>query len=237
MFKTLSQSLLGLVFPSTCDSCGTLLSPRQVGACKPCLSRILFIQGPHCPTCGRTHIFSPQSCEACRGEIFHFDRAYACASYEGPLKKLLQAYKFNGHKNLRQFFVTLLADFASHNIDLSKIDAVVSVPMDPRKQRERGFNQAALLGSSLARKIHKPYVGSALICRQDLIPQSSLGKADRKRHVQGVFQITNGQQLLRKDILLVDDILTTGHTASECAAVLKAGGAGTVTALSVARGI
>lgn len=237
MFKTLSQSLLGLVFPSTCDSCGTLLSPRQVGVCKPCLSRILVIQGPHCPTCGRMHLFSPQSCEACRGESFHFDRAYACTSYDGPIKKLLQAYKFNGHKNLRQLFVTLLADFATQNIDLSKIDAVVSVPMDPRKQRDRGFNQAALLGSSLARKIQKPFINSALICRQDLIPQSSLNKADRKRHVQGVFQVTKDQLLRGKDILLIDDILTTGHTASECAAVLKAGGAGTVTALSVARGI
>ncbi len=237
MLKTLSQSLLGLVFPSSCDSCGTLLTPRQVGVCKSCLSRIKLIQGPHCPTCGRTHLFSPQSCEACRGESFHFDRAYACTPYEGVAKKLLQAYKFHGHKNLQHTFVGLMADFAHLNLDLSKIDGVVSVPMHPNKQRERGFNQAALLGSALARKIHKPFIKSALSCHQDLIPQSSLGKADRKRHVKGVFQVTQNRVVHQKNILLVDDILTTGHTASECAAALKTGGSGMVTALTVARGI
>ncbi len=237
MFKTLSQSLLGLVFPSTCDSCGALLAPQQVGVCKPCRSRIKLIQAPHCPTCGRTHLFSPQSCEACRGEVFHFDRAYACTLYEGATKKLLQAYKFHGHRSLRHFFVTLMTDFSNLNIDLKTIDAVISVPMNPQKQRDRGFNQASLLGASLARQIQKPFLGSALICHQNLIPQSSLGKADRKRHVKGVFQVRKNLLVHKKNILLIDDIMTTGHTASECAMALKTGGSGTVTVLTVARGI
>ncbi len=237
MFKTLSQSLLGLVFPPTCIHCGTLLATHQTGVCSTCKSRIRLIPGPHCPTCGRTHLLPPHGCEACRGEHFFFDRAYACSAYDGAMKKLLQAYKFHGQKTLCYFFADLLEQFATQHLALKSIDSIAAVPMNPRQQRDRGFNQASLLGSALGKKLHKPFLPSALVCHKNLIPQSSLGKSERKRHVEGAFEVKKDISIGQKNILLIDDILTTGHTASECARALKKAGASHVIVLTVARGI
>ncbi len=237
MLRTLTNSLVGLVFPSTCENCTRLLSPHQSGVCAECKSRIRLIAAPHCPTCGRTHLLAPQSCEACRDESFAFDRAYACTAYDGFIKKMLRDYKFEGRKSLKPFFAGLMMEFVlTHNI-LSHIDAVVAVPMNPRKEKDRGFNQASLLGSALAQKTKKPFIKSALYCRKDLIPQSALGRSERKQHVRGAFEARDRARIQNQRLLLVDDILTTGQTASECAKALKNAGAVSVTVLAVARGI
>jgi predicted amidophosphoribosyltransferase len=106
--------------------------------------------------------------------------------------------------------------------------------MRPSLRRERGFNQAELLASGVARRLGKPFLKSALNVRGPALQQARLGKKEREANVRGLFQ---ARGVAGKKLLLVDDILTTGQTASECARALKQAGAIRVEVLVVARGL
>ena len=170
-------------------------------------------------------------------ESFHFDRAFACALYEGKMKELLHAYKFSQHKYLKNFFVKILHELIESNLKNEKFDLVAAIPLDRDKRNERGFNQSELLTQALAAKL-KIMDGSKNITRTPSpSPQSLLAKRERKLNVQGHFSIRDKHFFDAKSVLLVDDILTTGQTASECAKTLKEAGARSVTVLACARGL
>lgn len=115
-------------------------------------------------------------------------------------------------------------------------DAVIAVPMAQEKKRERGFNQAELISRPIANDLNIPDASAVVSRVRSSAPQSSLRKTDRAVNVKGAFHVRDKNALLAKNILLVDDILTTGQTASECARVLKDAGARSVSVLTLARG-
>jgi len=169
--------------------------------------------------------------------VFHFDRAYACAPYEGQIKELLHAYKFGGRKYLANFFIKLMARFVENHLNKADYDAILPVPVDAEKKRERGFNQSGLISSALARRLALPHLSGRLKRVQSSSPQSLLPKEDRRSNIAGCFSVKDAAAIKGKRLLLVDDILTTGYTASEAARVLKEAGANSVTVFACARGI
>jgi ComF family protein len=158
--------------------------------------------------------------------------------YEGHAKELLHAYKFGRRKYLKSFFGGLLAEFVRKNIPADSYDCVVALPLDRERVRERGFNQSALLAENLSGCLEAPYFADLVSRRRSAFAQSSLKKEQRKENVRGRFQLrSNHKNIYGKKVLLIDDILTTGQTASECAKIIKSGGARSVTVLAVARGV
>ncbi len=227
--------LLSLILPADCALCGGVLPASSDGVCDTCEASMSFLEPPFCAACGRP--FAGGCCSACDGIPMHFDRAYACAYYEGPSRELLHLYKFSRRRSLGNFFARRMALFARKHIPADTFDAAVSVPLDAKKERERGFNQSSRVARLVARELGIPHVERAMRRFPSTSPQSLLARAERKKNVSGRFAVRNARALSGRRILLIDDVLTTGYTASECARVLKDAGAASVVTLVCARGV
>ena len=233
MLNAISQSLVSVVFPLCCELCGAALPLRRSSAiCDGCEGLLAPIPAPFCDKCGR---HAPAGCcLRCENERFHFDQVFASCAYDPNLKKLLCAFKFRRRLPLRRTLRELLERCLLERCPGFPWDAVAAVPMQTALRLERGFNQAEILASDVARFIEKPFLNNALAVRGPARQQARLGKKERKENVRGLFF---ARPAVGKRFLLVDDILTTGQTASECAHALKQAGAASVDVLVVARGL
>lgn len=170
-------------------------------------------------------------CTACRSGLQGFDYAASFGMYEGALRSLIHLYKYSGMRPLAK----PLAQYLERAIPVDEsFDAVVPVPLYWRKQWTRGFNQAELLARDVARHRGIPVL-NALRRKRSTATQAGLASAGRRRNVAGAFALRSRQHLTGKKILLIDDVMTTGATASACASVLKRGGAKSVSLFTVAR--
>jgi ComF family protein len=151
--------------------------------------------------------------------------------YEGALRSLIHLYKYSGMKPLARTLSAYLERALS--VD-EPIDAVVPVPLYWRRKWARGFNQSELLARHLARSRKLPVI-DALRRKKATAAQAGLSSAGRRRNVAGAFLARRGADVNGKRILLIDDVMTTGATASACAAALKRAGAKSVSLLTVAR--
>ena len=230
--------ILSILFPPVCEACEALLDrSSNVGVCKACASSISALKPPHCPACGRTAAYENQRCGQCGDTRFHFDRAWATAWYDGPMKALIFAFKFGGQKHLKKYFSGRLIDFTEQHIGRDLFEGVVPVPLEEERKLSRGFNQCELLSKPLAQHFGKMHWAGLLKREPSGSPQSRLAKNERETNVKGGFTVTNPALASRRSILLIDDILTTGQTASECAHALKDAGATSVCVLALARGV
>jgi competence protein ComFC len=225
MFKTLSQRIVSLIFPLSCEVCGDGLPARsEGGVCAGCAAAIPRIPSPRCERCGRQG-----PCLGCSKERFHFDRTFAACYYGQSVKSLLCAFKFRRHKPLKNDLLKLLEEA----LPAGDWDGIAAVPMHTADVRERGFNQAELLARGLSKKLNTPFLARALAVKGRPARQSSLRREAREANVKDRFRADGS--VAGKRVLLVDDVMTTGSTASECARALKEAGALGVDALVVAR--
>ncbi len=118
---------------------------------------------------------------------------------------------------------------------LPDVDLVVPVPLHPKRLVERGFNQAALLATPVARALRAPLSTSVLVRTSFKVAQASLGKGERRENVRGAFRCVAGPRVAGRSIALIDDVVTTGATFDACAEVLRAAGARDVIAVALAR--
>jgi ComF family protein len=170
-------------------------------------------------------------CALCRLGLNGFDEVYSFGAYEGVLRKLIHIFKFEGVRTLQRPLGALLAQALPRE---SGFDAIVPMPLHWRRRWQRGFNQSELLAREIGRRWNVPVRG--LVRRKRAtVPQAGLTSAQRRKNVQGAFKAGRGAPLKGMRILLIDDVLTTGATASACARALKRAGAGRVTFLTLAR--
>jgi ComF family protein len=170
-------------------------------------------------------------CVRCRRVPPAFDCARAAGDYEGPLREIIHAFKYDGRRSLA---TPLAAMMRTHGAALlGDADFVVPVPLHPWRRLRRGFNQA----DALARRLGMPVV-HALWRTQATVPQAGLRPAQRRRNVRAAFRVSplvRRARLQDACIVLVDDVRTTGATLDACARALKEAGARHVRALTVAR--
>ena len=173
-------------------------------------------------------------CGACRRRVPGFDYARAAARYDGVVREALHAFKFRGQRALAVPLGALLVEATRAGLPRGAT-LLVPVPLHPRRERERGFNQAALL----ARRVGRAW-GCAV--REDVLvrtvatrSQTELDAAARRANVRDAFRARRPALVEGRHVVLVDDVLTTGATLSECARCLRAAGAASVGALTVAR--
>ncbi len=238
---------LNLFLPSSCAACGVSLTPGVARGeiprlCASCWAEISILHPPFCPKCGRPFgseaalSDSPEHrCGDCRLREPHFDAARAVGAYKGALRETIHTYKYGNVSALGASLGGLLADRFGEHFGKDAIDLVTHVPLSPQRWRERGFDQAWLLARGLARR-------SGLRARAYVLdrirwggPQTELKEEARWRNVRGAFVLKAPSLVQSKRILVVDDVLTTGATASEYAKVLKGGGAEAVYVYALAR--
>ncbi len=151
---------------------------------------------------------------------------------------MLHRYKFGRKTVLKRFLTRHLLDFAEKNLKKEDFDAVLAVPLDPAGHYSRGFNQSRALSSALGKRLKLRDLSRAVGRKRGHSRQSLLAKKERRINVRGAFFLKDKAAFSRfKRVLLVDDILTSGQTLSECAKTLKNAGADSVTALAFARAL
>ncbi len=170
-------------------------------------------------------------CALCREGLRGFDDAHCFGAYGGTLRSLIHLFKYGGVKPLAGHLARLLRDAIPAD---RRFDAVVPIPLYWWKHWERGFNQSELLAREIGRHRGIPTVNAMRRLRATST-QAGLSRSARRRNVAGAFAVKNRHAVAGKRILLVDDVMTTGATASAGGAALKAAGALSVTLLTVAR--
>ena len=165
----------------------------------------------------------------------HFDRAFSPCAYEGPVKNLIHEFKYGNKDFIAPALGRLMADFIrEYDFPLGFVDLIVPVPLHPARLREREFNQAELLGKHIA-SLHEITVSADNLIRKRYTKnQAELESRQRRENVKGSFAVKDPELFKGKNILLVDDALTTGATSSEAALALKEAGAVLVLVLTVA---
>lgn len=229
--SSLAASLMGLVYDNTCPVCRSRADRyTYFPICATCFESATGYQGPSCRQCARPFVSRySEICGDCLSTPPPFQRSLSYGLYEGVLMQAIHLIKFGG---IRRLAAPLAARLAS--LDLPhEADAIVPVPMTIRGLRKRGFNQAALMGHGLGRLKGIPLRLGLLEKIKEIPPQVGLNRAARLRNVKGAFMATKDAQGL--NIILMDDVITTGATVRECALALKKAGAANITALSIAR--
>lgn len=239
MLKNFWQGLCSLVFPANCMICKKSLlpiSPLDL-LCPRCLATIEANGPPFCRKCSR-HLSNPEKSDFCPDCLRHkhcFDKAWAATGYNESMKQLIHLFKYSNKTSLRTLLASLIVSFVeSYNLDLDEYHVIAAVPLHPTRLRERGYNQAQLIADCLSRKFDIRLSIDNLIRTRPTDNQALLGQKERWTNIHNAFKIKNPQAFSKKSVLVVDDLLTTGATASEAARVLKENGARQVGVLTVA---
>jgi len=233
------ESILDLIFPETqvCTFCWTEIEGRgSRGICSKCAKEILGMSERFvtCSRCG--HFIIGKTCPNCYDWTFEIDGVLSVVPYEGVYKEKIFDLKYNGKKELAVALGYLMACRAKHSL-LEKRDIyVVPIPLHPLREEERGYNQSALLARVVARELNCRYEESMLRRRNYEKSQTFLGRKERRANIKSAFEVTSCGILKAQNILLVDDILTTGATMVSAAAVLRKAGAKRIFGLTWATG-
>ena len=228
-------------YPRHCYHCGHPLDRLDARTlCPDCSGELREqrITGSVCDLCGLPlsgEVATGTLCVTCRAEQRHFDRARAFVRYAGPARSIIRSFKFEGCYFLgpRVLRAMLERGWAPDGID--DADALLPIPLHRQRKRERGYDQARLLGRVLARHLGRPLLTGALIRCRYTSQQARLPLRRRWDNVRGAFAVRRPAEVAGRRLLLVDDVLTTATTARECAKVLKQAGAAHVQVLTLAR--
>lgn len=213
--------LLDALFPRRCPVCGQIPGAGEV-ICPPCLKKLSFVSSPVCKKCGKEIISETMEyCLDCTRHRRSFESGISLLNYNEAASRSMAAVKYKNKREYLDFYADEAVRRCGWKLRQMNADCLVPVPVHPRRQRTRGFNQAEILAEKLGVRLDLPVVTDVLGRRRDTEPQKSLSPAERLKNLEKAF---TASPVSYKRILLVDDIYTTGSTIEACSrALLKAG--------------
>ncbi len=228
IFTQAGELIYDLLFPKRCVEC------QKVGdfVCFDCISRISRIVTFTCHSCGKI-TQSGQYCKSCRGSVELTGVMVVCDYNEGPTKEMIHHLKYSGFLELSEILGELLVERIKKSGKSNFI--VVPVPMDQKKENERGFNQSELIARYISKKLGFKG-GLALSKIKKTKSQMKLKRSERLRNLENAFECEDIRLIKNQNILLVDDVMTTGTTLNECAKELRRHGVKQVWGAVVAKG-
>ena len=240
--EAVAEKLADIIFPPDiyCIACGKPIPRgRLYSLCSRCLQEIAWANGRLCRSCGKLleDWYPADLCGECINRKRSFDRGVTCMQYRETERKMIRDFKYRGKSYLARKLSEIIFDkIMAEGLEF---DIIIPVPMYAAKERERGYNQAALLGRYLRQRTGIPCRTDCLFRIRPTAPMNKLGLRERKRNLDGAFEVSDaGRRILPgKRVFLIDDIYTTGTTAERCSEKLKSAGAADVTAASLASGI
>jgi competence protein ComFC len=239
--KEVLNHLLNIVYPKTCLVCHKPLENNAIDnlLCFNCWQGIKKNRPPFCVICGRQIRgvrVSERVCPNCQGKNFSFDRTLSPCIYEGVIRELIHKFKYQSKDYLSSLLTRLLIEFiCQYQINLELFDLIIPIPLHKIRLREREFNQAELIARKVTEEFPLPLSASNLWRKHHRQAQMELEEmSERWKNIKGCFALRNPAEVKGKNIILIDDVLTTGATCSEAASVLKAAGAGSIWVLTLA---
>ena len=228
-----------LVYPSVCLFCDKDFSEStdQSQLCSPCALQLALPPGPLCPRCAQAipaGIEPAPNCAQCAGRKLYFDSARAMGRYEGSLRTAILRMKHAADEPLALAIAQLMVSRFGHSLT-GRFDAVIPVPMHWSRRLVRRTNSPEIVAARLARSIRSKFEPAMLVRSHRTEPQGHLPRSRRLRNVRGAMRVSTAFDVKDAHLLVVDDVMTTGATANECARALKKAGAGLVDVVVVAR--
>jgi len=242
MLRGLFKGLKDLLYPNCCLVCKNRIpAPDQEQLiCTVCWDKLEKNLPPFCAGCGR-HL-TPEaiknnacpSCSKCKTN-FCFDRAFSPCQYSGSVKKLIHEFKYSRKDYLGQPLGKLMNTFIhDYHLPIEYFDFIVPIPLHKSRLREREFNQAEILSHEIARQFNKKVLTDGFIRVKPTKTQTELTWPQRCQNMEKSFSVTKPDLIKDTNLLLVDDVLTTGATSNEAAKCLKNAGAKKVLLLTLA---
>lgn len=240
-------SLQGLIrhatrwlLPATCAICHTpLTGDATPHFCDACWSTISLMPPSRCSRCDRpfpspiaTRYSPTHTCQSCATRPPSYTKAWTLYPYVPPLQEALCLYKYRGKVSLAPTLARLMIDQLP---PLEPVDLIMPIPLHSERLREREFNQSLLLADLIGQHLHCPVSYTNLLRIAPSHPQTTLSRKDRLRNLRKAFSLRHPDAVLKKGILLIDDVYTTGTTVNECAKTLRKAGSGDVYVLTLAR--
>jgi ComF family protein len=229
------EAVLHVILPRACAHCREDLSFGIEGPlCATCAAALPPPPRPACARCAAALGARRDFCGACAGRLFACRLIRAAAAHRGPAASLVHAFKFRGSPSAARAAGRILALDVARRPELAGFDALVPVPLHPRRERERGYNQAEILARELGASSGLPLL-DLLERRRGSAPSWRLRRAARRAELSGAFAVRPGAGAAGKRLLLVDDVCASATTLEECAWALRRAGAADVAACVFAR--
>lgn len=239
------SKLIDIIYPPRCTICQEFLlkdtqreQDRLSSFCRACSADFRKITSPICTVCGTpfvSKVGGDHLCEDCVRKRPFYEATRAPYLYEGSLMTAIHQFKYGAKSFIADSLGPLLAQFAKTRFKESDNFLTIPVPLHPKRLQERGFNQSLLLARHVARQLHTELDYLSLRRVRDTVPQTGLGKEERRKNVRGAFHVKAPDVVKEKVVLLVDDVSTTGNTLNECARVLRKSGCNRIFCLVLAK--
>ena len=233
-----ADALLDILYPRKCPLCGDILRPSGTLICPDCLPTLSPLTEEDskekkalCMKCGAPVAEDEEYCRSCKRYIHSFEQNRSVFIYDDRWKVSLERYKFQGYREFADFYAAAMVKWGGDAIRRWKIDLIVPVPMHPRKEKVRGFNQAWNIAQRVSARTGIPASREILFKVKDTAPQKKQDHFQRKQNLKGAFKAS--PSAAGKTILVIDDVFTTGSTVDAAAESLLSSGAQTVYSLTL----
>lgn len=224
--------------PHSCIICNKIINSGYL--CQEHFEKLNFISKPNCPICCHPFDFEVSKntlCPNCLRKKPSYEKAISIFAYDEISKKLIFDFKYHDKTNLIKFFTNILFNHSQEIID--DIDFISFVPLHKKRLKQRKYNQSALIARKFAKKSNITLITNLLIRHKNTKPQFYLSQKARHKNMAGAF-VTNSKYLSEinnKNILLIDDVITTGATIENCCKELKKSGVSKIYILTIAKSI
>jgi ComF family protein len=245
-FHGMCEALASLVFPAPCRICKRILDTgSRIPFCHECINAIKQpLREPLCSKCGRPIVSTAVAegitrplCHLCRSGVYAFEMARSFGAYTPRMSRAILLLKYGNVSPLGGWFARVLSDLVKSCPEDFAADAVVPVPLDRVRFRERGYNQAELIAKPLACLLGIPFRAYLLVRTRPRPNHLRLTRRERWETVRGAYAPNEAAQVDKLRVLLVDDVFTTGATLDACSRALIGVGAARVVGLTVARAL
>ncbi len=226
----------GLLYPRRCPVCQEVVEQPGALACDICRTKLIYVREPYCMRCGKQLTGSEREyCADCARRKHSYFRGRSAFVYEEHMRRSIAGFKYGGRQEYAAFYAEELLRRCARDMLSWRADALIPIPLHPKRQRKRGYNQAALLAAELSKRSGIPSDEGCLARVKNTVAQKELGAKERLSNLKEAFQARRDARPYR-NVILVDDIYTTGSTMDAAARVLRENGVQTVYFLCISVG-
>ncbi len=229
--KNYISVLLGLIFPQHCINCN--FKPCSSLLCERCNQQLEFIEN-YCAYCGAP-LGDNNTCTFCKHGDFYFTRGRSLYKFNQIIQKSIHQLKYQENISVARFFAEKIRIYLSENPSFPQIDYLIPVPLHRIKKRERGYNQSERICHYLSKLTGIPQLKKLVIRRRFTLTQTKLNREQRRENVEGAFRFRESKISRKSNLLIIDDVFTTGATLNAISKLLKNRGFTGIYVLTIAR--
>jgi len=213
--------LLDIIYPRRCPICEDILVSKDLLVCPDCRKKIVYAKEPRCKSCGKEiSLAEKEYCYDCEKANHFFDRGLSVFKHSKEIKNSIYRFKYSNKREYADFYCNEVVAKIGKSIRSWGADAIIPVPLHKSRKIKRGFNQAEILAEGIGNLLGMEVDKTLLVREKKTVPQKELSSLERKKNLENAFKI-NRDIVQYKQIILVDDIYTTGNTIDSCSKVLK----------------